>query len=99
MSGYRLSPLALDDLDAIDAYVSAHSPRAAKTLLNTLFKAFGRLAEQPGLGHTRTDLTALPVRFLTVAGRYTIVYREMPDRLDIVRIIGGGRDVSAILEG
>ncbi len=97
MSGYNVSPLALLDLEDIDSFISLESQRAATQVIDRLWEAFATIGQTPGLGHTRSDLTALPVRFWTVGGRYMIVYREQPGVIEIVRVISAGRDVRAIL--
>jgi plasmid stabilization system protein ParE len=54
------------------------------------------LAQNPRLGHKRSDLTSHPVLFFTVYS-YMIVYRPgMP--LEIVRVLHGNRDLKRILE-
>jgi antitoxin ParD1/3/4/toxin ParE1/3/4 len=55
-----------------------------------------RLAEAPGLGHLRDDLTDEPLRFWAVYS-YLIVYRPETDPLEIVRVLHGARDVRAVL--
>ncbi|HKR95204.1 MAG TPA: type II toxin-antitoxin system RelE/ParE family toxin [Candidatus Angelobacter sp.] len=55
-----------------------------------------RLAEWPGIGHTRSDLTQVDVRFWTVRS-YLIVYREKPLPVQIVAILHGARDIPSII--
>jgi len=92
-----ISPKALDDLDEIDAYIAENNPAAADRVVDSLFEAFDTLAGSPGLGHGRQDLTKLDLRFWTVRRRHTVVYRELKTGIEIVRVFGAGRDVSARL--
>jgi plasmid stabilization system protein ParE len=55
------------------------------------------LTARPSLGHSRPDLTDKPVRFWTASGRYLIVYRVEPVGIAILRVLGPGRDVAALL--
>jgi antitoxin ParD1/3/4 len=50
----------------------------------------------PGQGHTRKDLTDLPVLFWPV-GSYLIVYDPEKRPLEILRVLHGARDVETIL--
>jgi len=67
-------------------HIAQDSISAARNFLATLTQAFRGLAEMPGQGHTREDLTDLPVRFWPV-GR----------PLEILRGLYGARDVETIL--
>jgi antitoxin ParD1/3/4/toxin ParE1/3/4 len=55
-----------------------------------------RLAQMPGLGHLREELSDEPVRFFPVYS-YLIIYRPETDPLEIVRVLHGARDVHTIL--
>lgn len=99
MSRYALVPAARLDLREIVQYVGSYSPSAARRVQTTLFAAFEVLSDQPGLGHRRSDLTDRDLRFWTVMGRYMIVYREQPESIQVVRVLGAGRDVASILGG
>ena len=57
-----------------------------------LFDAFETIAGMPGIGHSRTDLTAFPVLFWAV-GAYLIVYRSDHERIEIVGVTQGSRDI------
>jgi len=54
------------------------------------------LADFPGAGHWRRDLTSAEVRFFPVYS-YLIVYRPDTKPLEIVTILHGSRDVAAVL--
>ena len=97
MTGYSIAQTALEDPDEIDNFVAAENPAAAQRIANAIFDAFDTLAERPGIGHRRTDLTKRAVRFWTVMSRYMIAYREGPDGIEIVRVLGPGRDVATAL--
>ena len=52
------------------------------------------LAENPKLGAARPDI-APEVRYLTV-GNYLILYRELSNSVEIVRVLHGARNLEAI---
>jgi plasmid stabilization system protein ParE len=56
---YELTPTARLGLrDILDDVDRQFGNRAAEDVLNRLEAAFALLAENPGIGHTREDLTA-----------------------------------------
>jgi len=50
------------------------------------------------MGHRRDDLTDRPVRFWTVMGRYTIIYRGDEPPIEILHVVGPGRDIARLLQ-
>ena len=85
MSRYAITSAARSDLLDIVDYIAVDSPNAAYRVRDAIFEAFLLIAERPEISHVRTDLTDLPVRFWPVMGRYSIVYRAMSERIEIVR--------------
>lgn len=95
MRRYSLEPAAENDLALILDYIAQRNPVAADRLMDAMVEAFDRLADHPKLGHHRSDLTDLPVRFWTVRD-YLIVYRGEHE-IEILRVLHGRRDVAAEL--
>ena len=94
---FVLSSLAAEDLDGILAYVLEHSgPARARHVADRFEEAFLKLAEQPGLGHTRADLTAELVRFWPVWS-YLVVYKPGSKPLEVARVLHGARDLRVLL--
>ncbi len=92
---YSVEPAAENDLALIFDYIAQRNPDAADRIMDALVEAFDRLADHPKLGHRRTDLTDLPVRFWSVRD-YLIVYRG-ERHVEILRVLHGRRDVAAEL--
>lgn len=66
-------------------------------MLERLVRTFELLAEQPGLGHARPDLTSdSRVRFWAV-GPNLIAYRSMQESLEILIVERGARDWTRFL--
>ncbi|MEW5875439.1 MAG: type II toxin-antitoxin system RelE/ParE family toxin [Candidatus Zixiibacteriota bacterium] len=61
-----------------------------------LRETIARLAENPGLGHLRQDLTTQPYRFWPVDA-YLIVYLVETDQISILRVLHGFRDIPEVL--
>jgi plasmid stabilization system protein ParE len=97
MSRYQLSLEARRDLYGILDFIAEDNVRASERVRAAIMRAVGRLAERPGLGHWRHDLTDRPLRFWAVMGRFTIVYRDDPP-IEVVRIFGPGRDIASLLK-
>jgi plasmid stabilization system protein ParE len=61
---FIVSPLAADDLNLIWLYLAEEaSEEFADRTLVKLADGFAELADTPGLGHLRADLTRLPLHF------------------------------------
>jgi antitoxin ParD1/3/4/toxin ParE1/3/4 len=97
MSRFRLSPQAARDINDLLDYIARESPHAARQVRQALRAACRRLAEHPGMGHRREDLTDKPVRFFPVYS-FLIIYDPAATPLEIVRVLGGAQDIAAILE-
>ena len=97
MPTYEVSPEALIDLQMIWDFIAVDSTDAADRVIDELFEAFDHLAKWPATGHARPDLTPRSVRFWSVRS-YLVVYRSASDRVQIVAILHGSRDVPAILQ-
>lgn len=89
MSGFRLSPRAVRDLEGIDAYVAEHDPRAAERAVDRLLAVARAIGAAPGLGVARDDIA--PGMRLFPAGSYLLIYRTMSDGVEIVRIVHAAR--------
>jgi plasmid stabilization system protein ParE len=92
MFPYVLAPDVLQDLQDIWDFIGSDNVPAANKLEDESFEAFEMLAKRPRMGHTRSDLTERDVRFWPV-GQYLIVYRSLPNTLQIVAVLHGARDV------
>ena len=97
MNDYIVAPEARQDIIDIVDYIAADNPRAADRVEDAILEAFAILAERPAMGHFRPDLTPQAYRFWTMMGRYMLVYRGGAPRIEIVRVLGPGRDVAALL--
>lgn len=97
MPAYLISPEALEDLQSIWDFIAADNPTAADRQVDQLLEAFEQLAQWPGKGHSRSDLTDRPLRFWPV-GSYLVVYREAATPLQIVAILHGARDVPSVIK-
>ena len=96
MSDPIINPEALIDLDDIWFYIARDSVTAADREIDLIYASIARLAEHPESGHTREDLTSLPLRFWTVHS-HLIIYRADVEPIEIVRVLGGYRDLPKLL--
>lgn len=97
MSRFEFAPSARREFYAILDYISDRSPAGAERVRVAVLDAVRKLAERPGMGHKREDLTDRPLRFWTAMRRYTIVYRGDDAPIEIIHIIGPGRDIARLL--
>jgi toxin ParE1/3/4 len=96
---YILAPQAALDLVEIWRYIKEQtSLTIADRVEAAIREKFVFLAQTPGAGHRRKDLTDADVRFFPVYS-YLIVYRPETKPLQIASILHGRRDVEQILKG
>ncbi len=96
MSSYIVSPRADEDIFEVWRYLYERAGvEIANRVESELYNAFELLAQNPRIGHQRSDLTSHPVLFLTVYS-YMIVYRPNTP-LEIARVLHGKRDLRRIL--
>jgi antitoxin ParD1/3/4/toxin ParE1/3/4 len=96
MKEYVLSTGADLDLDKIWEYIAQDNINAADSWIRKLFEAFDALAQNPGMGHKRNDLTTYPVLFWPL-GAYLILYRVQNELIEIVAVTQGARDIPSFL--
>jgi len=94
VAGFILTARAEDDLLEIWAYIAADNPAAADRVLDRIEDVFGRIAAHPQLGAARPDL-ADGLRY-SVSGNYLVLYRQVDDAVEIVRVVHGGRDLPSL---
>ena len=97
MSEFVLTQAAKGDLLKILEYLEGDNPNAVLKVVNALDAAMQLLANNPGVGHLRPDLTPQEVRFWSVF-RYLVIYRPDTKPLEIIRVLHGKRDVRRLLE-
>ena len=84
------SPLAIEDVEAIRAYVARDSPRSADLLVERLVAAVERLEEHPLSGRVVPEVRDDTLREV-IHGNYRIVYRVRTDLIEIVTVFHGAR--------
>ena len=80
--------------DLLDAwiFIAPDSFRAADALLDELEKQFNMLAENLLMGALRPDI-APDFHFFPSKNNYFIMYRPIPDGVEIVRVLHMSRDL------
>jgi toxin ParE1/3/4 len=81
-----------EDLIDIWVYIAQDNPERRRSLLDEFEKKFALLAGQPRLGAARSDI-APGLRHFPV-GNYLILYREIDDGIEVVRVVHGARRLS-----
>lgn len=93
MSRFRIAELAKTDLADIREYIARDKPGAADRQIARFFERFHMLARHREMGQRRPELGA-DLRSFAV-GNYVIVYRLIPDGIEIARVVSGYRDLEA----
>lgn len=85
----RLRPEAEADIEAIALYIADDSPSAALHWYDEIHALCERIAGMPGMGVARSEVRA-GLRTFPV-GNYLILYRQIDDGAEIVRVVHGAR--------
>jgi toxin ParE1/3/4 len=88
-ASFVLHPAAKDIAEIWD-FIAADNVAAAEQVRQEILDAIRRLARFPLTGHTRTDITARPLRFQLVR-EYLIAYAPEKKPLLVVSVIHGRR--------
>lgn len=96
---YRLTATAVRDLESALEFVAHRDGlmRASK-LLEAFSTAFQRLAERPGLGRVRAELTGESVRWWTVFD-WLLLYQPNAHGIDVLTVIHGARELRNLVLG
>ncbi|MBI2565457.1 MAG: type II toxin-antitoxin system RelE/ParE family toxin [Candidatus Schekmanbacteria bacterium] len=84
------SPLAIEDVEAIRAYVARDSPQSAVFLVERFVAAVERLEAHPVSGRIVPEVGDKTLREL-ILGNYRVVYRAGPDLIEVVTVFHGAR--------
>lgn len=96
---YVLAPEAISDLFEIWTYLrDLASVATADHVVTVVRDRISFLASNPGIGHTRKDLTSEDVKFWTVYS-YVVVYRPKTEPLQVAAILHSRRDIQEVLKG
>ncbi len=81
---------ALADLQAIESYLSRHSPKYARSLVERVLARTERLADFPQLGRQVPEFADASLREL-IESPYRIVYRINESEVDVLAVVHGAR--------
>lgn len=93
---YRLSPRALEDVEAIADYIATGDPAAASDLIARFAHRWELAAAHPYSGVGRDDL--LPGLRHLIVDSYLTFYRVAGADIEIVRVLHGRRELSSEFE-
>lgn len=96
MARVQFTEEAAADLREIWNYLDDQNPDAADRLVGQLDEQCILLAEYPKIGRMRPDI-ASGLRYFPVK-KYLILYRELPDGIEVVRVIHGSRNLQALFD-
>lgn len=91
------SPAARADLVAIAVYIAEDNPDLAASFVGELEAKANQIAERPASFPARDDVS--PGLRAARYGRYLLFFRDTPDKVRIVRVLHGARDLPKAIEG
>jgi len=83
---------AMQDMAALRDYIASDSPARSKLFIQRLFEHVENLQAFPELGRKVPETDAPDIRELVFQG-YRIIYRLSPQRIDILTVLHGSRDL------
>jgi toxin ParE1/3/4 len=88
------------DLLDIRRYLMRRNPQAAASFIQSFIATVELLSANPQIGRSRSDLGASETRSWRIKGfrNYLIFYEVLPDRLRLLRVLHGYRDLQSELE-
>ena len=86
---------AEEDLIEIWLYIAKDNPDAADMLLNEIDLACRTVGDTPRLGHARPDLA--PELRIHIVRKYIILYREISEGVEVVRVVHGARHLPDLI--
>ena len=89
-----ISDLATDDLANIWLYIADYSPSVADQFIDEIYDKCFLLTGAPDIGQQRDEL--LPGICSFPVKRYIIFYRKKGNKLEIVRVLSGYRDLETL---
>ncbi len=96
MNSYFLTPQAIQDLEEIHDFIVKDSAPAALKLLDLFEEKFQLIAQSSKMGRKREELA--PELRSFPAGKYVIFYRCAQNRIEVIRVLHGSRDIETIFE-
>ncbi|MGB5156303.1 type II toxin-antitoxin system RelE/ParE family toxin [Desulfobacterium sp. N47] len=82
------SPLAVDRISEIAAYIAQDKPSAAEQWVKTVFSKIGHLKFSPEIGRIVPEIDNGRFREL-IYGNYRIIYRIEPEQISILTVRHG----------
>lgn len=95
MSGFRLRPKAIEDIEAIGDFIAADDPTRAVSFIEELIALGARIAERPRAFQRRDDLA--PGLRQAVHDRYLILFTIDADRVVVERVVHGARRLEDLI--
>jgi toxin ParE1/3/4 len=88
------------DLLDIVRRIRPHNPTTAVRFVEAFKSSVELLSQRPEIGRARPDLGTSETRSWRVKGfhKYLIFYESLPDRVRLLRVLHGARDLQAELE-
>lgn len=94
MSHYTIAPEAVQDLDEISNYFLPRNVEAGKRWFQAFNQKCQQLVKFPLMGRSYANIR-LDLRGVPLEG-FVIFYRVAGDRLEIIRVVSGKRNLDAL---
>ena len=89
------SARAVEDLHEVVGYLRQHSPRSARRIAHQIRAATRRLARFPLSGRMVPEFETATLREIIVRD-YRIIYRPIEGQVEVLTVVHGSRDLTAL---
>ncbi len=96
MAEIRWTLIAAEDVRLLEDWIARDSPLNAVDFTDRLVKSVEKLGTAPLLGRVVPEFRDERIREI-IFRRYRIVYSHISDRVSILRVVHGARDLAALL--
>ena len=86
---------AMENLEAIHAYIAQNSPQYANQVVDSIISRSEQLANFPLSGRILPEVGRKEIREL-IEGSYRIIYYVKPEQIDILAVIHGSQSLTRL---
>ena len=92
-----ITGIAKEDITKIAEYIATDNKSASVRIVDDFYKVFELLSNFPETGSIKDDIKDKTIRIYTMKKNFTIVYRILNDKIEILRILTRYQNIFAIL--
>lgn len=93
-----ITDYAKNDIFQIAEYISKDDKSTSLSIIDSFYKTFELISEFPQTGTVKHSIADKDIRIYTIKKSFSIVYRIVDDKIEILRILTRYQNIFAILK-